>query len=348
MTIIGNGKRYIEHKFSSEKEFEDEVVEVSNILFGKDTIYINAKKKIESKSLGGTIPDGFFFDFTDKTDPQFYVVEVEVTHHSFYNHIFPQITKFFAFFKNTKLRKELVDKLYTIVDRDDSIKESFQSLIGRKEIYKFLSDIIDSNQNILLIADGPIRQLPEISDTYTDTWGKLVKFVELRKYTFNKDVIYTITPDFETIQYVEQAGFIDDNDETIEEDQISEEYHLEGVDKIVKDIYEKLKQITLEIDSSAVFNPQKYYISIKAPKNIAFMKIRNKKIRLVVMMPEERIRSLAKYYTVAPLSKGVQDFYNGPCAAIDINSLSHEDELKIIISSLINFHRNNEKGLSDE
>jgi len=107
MTIIGNGKRYTQTKYSSEKDFEEDVVLSSKMLFGRDTIYINAKKKIDSKSLGAAVPDGFFFDFSDSSDPQFYIVEVELREHSFYNHIFPQVTKFFAFFKNTKLQKSV-------------------------------------------------------------------------------------------------------------------------------------------------------------------------------------------------------------------------------------------------
>lgn len=336
MTIIGNGKRYTEFNYSSEKEFEDDVVSSSKLLFGGETVFINAKKKIESKSLGGTIPDGFFFDFTDITDPQFYIVEVEITQHSFYGHIFPQITKFFAFYKNTKLRKELIDKLYHIVDKDDILKSSFRKLVGKTEIYKFLSDIVESSQNIMLIADGPINELPEIMDTYTDTWGKLVKYVELRKFTYNTDTIYTITPDIETIQYVEHSDLID---EVTDGGEITEDDHLEGVDQIVKDIYTKIKQIAIKADSNILFNPQKYYISIKAPKNIAYLQLRNKKVRIILMMPEERIRSIAKQYTVAPMSKGVQDFYNGPCAAVDIPNLHHEEELVSLITSLLSYQR---------
>ena len=344
MTIIGNGKRYTDYKFETERDYEDDIVASSNILFGKSTVYINAKKKLESKSLGGTIPDGFFFDFNDKTDPQFYIVEVEVTRHSFFNHVFPQITKFFAFYKNTKLRKELVDKLYTIIDKDDAIRSSFQEFLGKKEIYKFISDIIESSQNILLIADGSFAELPEITNTYTDTWGKLVKYVEIKKYTCNTDYIYTITPDFDTIQYIEPSEPIDKEDE---ENISSEEHHLEGVDQVVKDIYAKIKQITLDIDNTVVFNPQKYYISIKAPKNIAYIQLRNKKVRFIAMMPEDRIRDIAKYYKVAPLSKGVQDFYNGPCAAVDITNLSHEIELSTLISTMVAYHHEN-KNISPE
>ena len=65
MTIIGNGKRFVEVKHSLESEFEDDIVFSSNELFGSNIVFINPKKKIESKSLGGVVPDGFFFDFND-------------------------------------------------------------------------------------------------------------------------------------------------------------------------------------------------------------------------------------------------------------------------------------------
>ena len=45
MAIIGNGKRYVESKFPAEKDFEDDVVNSSKTLFGKSTVYINAKEE---------------------------------------------------------------------------------------------------------------------------------------------------------------------------------------------------------------------------------------------------------------------------------------------------------------
>ena len=190
MAIIGNGTRYVESKFPAEKDFEDDVVSSSKTLFGKSTVYINAKRKIESKSLGGTVPDGFFFDFSDSTDPQFYIVEVELSRHRFYEHIFPQITKFFAFFKNTKQQKTLVDKLFSVVNTDDALRGEFKKYLGQTEIYKFLSDIVESSQNILLIADGAIPELPEIMDTYTDTWGKRSDILRSKKFISGGDTIY--------------------------------------------------------------------------------------------------------------------------------------------------------------
>jgi hypothetical protein len=334
MTIIGDGKRFVDVKFSSESEFEDDIVSASNALFGSNIVFINPKKKLESKSLGGVIPDGFFFDFNDPTDPQFYIVEVELVTHSFFNHVFPQITKFFAFYKNTKLQKSLVDKLFTIIDLDEDLKAAFKHFLGKKEIYKFLSDVIETSQNILLIADGTFKELPEITDTYTDTWGKIVKFLEIRKYISGKNFIYTIIPDFDTIQYVEPL--VDTKtDEIDESNPYSEDFHMEDVSDTTRKIYQRIKEIALEKNSKLVFNPQKYYISIKRNKNIAYLNIRKKKVRFIAMLPEQEIRAIVKHHSVAPLSQGVQDFYNGPCAAVDFTDLTHEEEMVQLIHTLV-------------
>ncbi len=340
MSIIGNGKRYGEHKFPTEKDFEDDVVSSSKVLFGTSTIYINAKKKIESKSLGGTIPDAFFFDFSDPADTQFYIVEVELSRHRFFEHIFPQVTKFFAFFKNKKQQKALVDKLFAVIDTDNSLKGEFKKYLGQAEIYKFLSDIVDSSQNILLVADGVIAELPEIMDTYTDTWGKMVRYLEVKKYVNGGDTIYSITPDFETLQYTEIVGEpADEEVEEIERPKYSEEYHLDGVSAFSKEIYNRIKIIAFNVDKTLVFNPQKYYISIKANKNIAFIIIRNKKVRFIVMMPEEEIRRCIKRYPVASLSAPVQGFYNGPCASVDMSNLDGVDELPALIQRMIEYNQ---------
>ncbi len=71
MSIIVNGKRFAVSKYKTENVFEDDVVADSKLLFGENTIYINAKKKIKSKSLGGVIPDGFFLILMIRLIPNF-------------------------------------------------------------------------------------------------------------------------------------------------------------------------------------------------------------------------------------------------------------------------------------
>ena len=105
MKLFTYNKVFKEFKFEKEIDFEKEVVVNSKLFFGSKTIYIDAKKKIEAKSIGKTIPDGFLFDLSDKNNPEFYLVEVELQNHDFYSHIFQQITKFFGFYKNPKSLK---------------------------------------------------------------------------------------------------------------------------------------------------------------------------------------------------------------------------------------------------
>jgi len=104
-------------------------------------------------------------------------------------------------------------------------------------------------------------------------------------------------------------------------------------------VYIRIKEIIANIDSSLVLNYQKYYISIKASKNIAFITFHVKKIRLVVLMPEQDVRNIITHYPVASLSKAVQDYYNGPCAAVDIDNMQHEQEIITLINRLVGYHK---------
>jgi hypothetical protein len=329
MNVFSNNKKFMEHKYLSEDEFEQEVVQLHRLFFGKKTIYIDVKKKIASKSLGGTIPDGFFFDLSDPIDPQFYLVEVELSVHNFFNHIFPQITKFFAFYKNQKQQRALVENLFSIVDKDPALKREFKKYLGDQEIYKFLSDIVDSNQNILLIIDGEKDELPEIMETYSDTWGRMVKHLVVKKYISGDETIFTMYPEYETIGYIPGPPVIEGGVD------YSEEFHLEGVSEAVKATYQAIKIGCTEIDPSLIFNPQRYYISIRGNKNLVFLLIRKKKVRMVPLLPENEIREKIAGYEVKSLSESVQGFYNGPCAAVDIDSEDHIDEvlemLKVIV-----------------
>lgn len=100
MSLYFNKKKFSAHHFRLESELETVIKENSKKIFGENTIYIDAKKKLNSGELGKTIPDALFFDFSDRQNPKLYLVEVELAKHRFYDHIFPQITKFFAFLRD--------------------------------------------------------------------------------------------------------------------------------------------------------------------------------------------------------------------------------------------------------
>jgi len=326
--IYQNGIRYTEKKYNLESEFERLVVENSKIFFGKNSIFIDAKKKIDNNSFGGVIPDGFLFDFSDKKNPEFYLVEVELVKHNFFGHIFPQVTKFFAFFKNPTSQGKLIEKLYAIFENDEALRQELKNKIGKKEIFKFLKDTIENSQNILLIIDGEKKELPEITETYTDTWGKMVKVAILKEYSTNgkdENFIYSLSPDFENIENIDIVS--ESQDEIKEKSAYTEQFHLEDINENTLAIYNELKEKLLKRIPSLDFNSQRYYISLRKERNFAFLKIRKKKIGIVAMMNEEKIREKINKHEITTLSEGVQNFYNGPCARIEITNNKNIDEI---------------------
>lgn len=330
MIIIKNNAKFSQYRYSIEDEFEKEIKSNTKNFFGKNAIYIETKTKIDSKELGGSIPDGFLFDLSDMDKPNFYLVEVELASHDFYRHIFPQITKFFAFFKSSRNRVKLVEKIFAIVNANKNLKNEFKKYLGEKEIYKFIKDVIDDSQNILMIMDGEKGELPEIIETYSDTWGKMVKLLIVRKFSFKDEHIFTLDPEFEKIEYSQDESV----DEVEQKDFYSEEFHLDGVQEEIKNSYYLIKDKLLKRNESLKFNPQKYYISIVHKRNVAYFKFRKKKVIIVVMLSEDEIREKIKHHKVKTLSEGVKNFYNGPCAEVIIENNKNLDEVVKLLQVL--------------
>ena len=333
--LYKNGCRYTEKTFKSEADIEQLVVDNAKMLFGQKSIYIDAKKKIDNSALKGVIPDGFLFDLADKTMPGFYIVEVELSKHSFFNHIFPQITKFFAFFRNPDSQGKLVEKLYDIIVKDENLKQQLESLIGSREIFKFLKDIIKNSQNILIVIDNDKPELPEIIETYTDTWGKLVKVAILKEYHRQNglsDTILSLSPDFENIENIDVVS--SNLSDTDKPSAYTEEFHLEGIEEDIKKLYEKLKEGMMTRIPNLTFNSQRYYISLRKKRNFAFLKIMKNKISIVAMEKEQIIREKIPNYNVNSLAETVQRFYNGECARIDFTDDSNIDEILNLLTEI--------------
>lgn len=327
LSIYYNEKKYVEYTFKREQELENLVVENSKVLFGEKTVYIDAKKKINSGELGKTIPDGLLFDFSDIDNPKFYLVEVELAKHSFFNHIFPQITKFFGFLRDgNTFQSELIDFLYRSISADALLNSEFKKFIKNEELFKFLKDTIENASDILIVIDGDKREFEEIKETYTDTWDKYVKLVMLKKYQNNDDFILQTEPDFELIN----EEFIDTplkSNGGRSKKTYTEEFHLEGVKENVKQIYKKIKEAFPDI----TYNSQKYYISMKDKHHFAFLKFRKSKLSIVVMLPVERVREIIKNHFIKEPSFSVQKFYNGQCTTVRIETNENVDEIISIL-----------------
>ncbi len=102
---------------------------------------------------------------------------------------------------------------------------------------------------------------------------------------------------------------------------------MDGVNSEIKDIFLRFKDILTSRIENIVFNPQRYYISIKKKRNFAYFKIKRKKIRIVVMAKEDIVKNKIKFHQVKPLSEGVQNFYNGDCSEVIIEENKNLDEV---------------------
>ena len=193
-------------------------------------------------------------------------------------------------------------------------------------------DAIENSQNILLILDEEKNELPEIMDTYTDTWGKIVKLQIIKKFMNKGDCIFSMQPEFESIEYSTLKSFADAENTKIE---ITEDFHFEGVNLEIKKLYNNLKEKLLIINNNLIFNPQKYYISILNKKNVAYFDIKKKRIRLTVIRPIEEFNELIKINKLKPLSESVQGFYGSPCGGIYIEDEKGIEEVISVLNPLI-------------
>lgn len=329
MVLFFNGKRYIESKYKKENDFEKTIVRNSKTFFGKNSIVIEAKKKIDTKHLGGAIPDLFLIEISDPENPEFYLVEVELSSHDFFRHIFPQITKFFAFFKDTSSMNDLIEKIYSIINSDENLKTEILEKIKKREIYKFLKDMVENSQNILLVIDDNKKELPEIIETYTDTWGKMVKTTIIKEFKNKDESIFHVSPDFENIETID---IVENEDEKENKKVFDENFHLSGVNEEVKKIYTHIKEELSSIIPGVKFNSQHYYISIRKKRNFAYLKFRKKKLGIIVMENEENTRNRIKNHTIRSLSQSIQNYYYGPCCEIIIEKNKNMEEIFHILT----------------
>lgn len=151
MLLTIDGVRYHLYTPSSETELENYVAKHSQEIFGEGSFYFNIKKNIQTVSGIATIPDGYVIATAQPAS--WYIVEVELSSHSVYKHIIPQVTKFISAWNNDPSKGEIVKSLYSYIDSDVVLKVKFQQAIKNAEIHKFLSELIASEPVLAIIID---------------------------------------------------------------------------------------------------------------------------------------------------------------------------------------------------
>lgn len=107
-SIFYNNKLLQLKRFNNENDFENYINQNNNIIFGKNSYFLNIKTKISSE-IFTTIPDAFLLDLS-KDPPKLYFVEIEISSHTI-NHISGHITKYNDTIDNSHDLRKIVEIL---------------------------------------------------------------------------------------------------------------------------------------------------------------------------------------------------------------------------------------------
>jgi len=157
-----DGVRYKLHEPKNENELQHIIEEHYKDIFGQDSIFFDFKPKLRSVAGIGSKPDGCVLILSPK--PRWVVVETELSDHSLYEHIIPQISKFTKALTSSQNRKNIVEVLYDEINRDPFKKALLEKQSLGREIYKFLYDVISTKPSVAIIIDERTAELDEVID----------------------------------------------------------------------------------------------------------------------------------------------------------------------------------------
>ncbi len=190
--LIIEGRKFVYQSFNSEEELERVVVENSEYLFGPASIYFS-KSLISTRDGAGTIPDGYVIHLANRV---WYVVEAEISRHSVWSHIAPQVAKQIIAACNPVSKQSLVDIAADRVRNDAGLLERFTDEgIHAIDIRRVLAEILAKEPIVAMPIDAVKDDLRE----WAATLRIPVKLWIVRKYVeFGKpeNVMYEIPEEF--------------------------------------------------------------------------------------------------------------------------------------------------------
>jgi predicted transport protein len=159
--LIVNGVKYKPWTpTNEEKEFHPLIKANSKEIFGKDTIYFDVKTTLKSTSGIGSIPDAYVIKLTEPYE--WYVIENELATHSIYGHVVNQLTKFINGLDNKDTRTQILEMLYEVINKDNSLRTLVSTKTGYVDIHHFLSKLfLATNPRIVVIIDKVTLDLEE-------------------------------------------------------------------------------------------------------------------------------------------------------------------------------------------
>ena len=202
--IIINGKQYELFSFDLEEDFEREIVNHAEEIFGKNTILFDVKKRLKSiKTSIVSIPDGYLIEASNPDKPRLFILENELAEHDPFNHIGIQLMRFGTSYGSgsREVKQFLVKEI-----RKDPEKKKFIDEIIKKSKFHNIDELIehvvfDEPYSAIVIIDeitedlnivlNQLRKRPDIIEfkTYNEK-GKDLPMSFIHRFTpFQQDII---------------------------------------------------------------------------------------------------------------------------------------------------------------
>ena len=312
----------IEKKFRSVKEMEQVILKNYKSFFGQQSFLISLPKKDESVFPQGNLPSGLLLDLSDFIKPKLYIIDVSLEKQSLIETVLPRVARHISQLMNP----EFAEKLSGIIAKDKYIAKELKTKLKPADVPAYLKSAIIGRPSILLISDDEMKDLKQLITTFGKEWQS-VKNIILKKYASNGHTFCIMSPLFTEIN--------GNGKKRTPNAPVSEEYHLEKASDEIKAVYKKIKAELLKVNNQLQFNPQKYYISMRRNRNLAFFHFSRKNISLVVMNPEKDTRRLIRHHEVKTLTEKVQKFWNGKCCTVDIGSQKYLSEVINLLKKLV-------------
>ncbi len=163
----------------AEDEFEHEVKEHTQDIFGEKSIYFDRKQKLKSLSGVGSIPDGYVIVLGDS--PHWHIVEVELSSHPLHEHIVSQLSKFILGIQNPSTQRNIAGAIYEYISGDAFLTLKLKKETNCVDVHKFLSDLISKSPVLTIIIEKEKDELRESLNIFRRDYQ--IKFVEFQTFT---------------------------------------------------------------------------------------------------------------------------------------------------------------------
>jgi hypothetical protein len=301
--------------FRTRNELKELIVGNYKTLFGPQTFLIQHEKS--------DLTEFALLDLSNKDKPRIYILEVMLATENFFGSVFPRVTQFFTLFTD----EQGVRKMVETIGRNKEVKKHLQA-IKVKNVFEYFKDSIYDDATILLVTDGVMDHLSNVTKMYGEKWHRVKRLV-IQKYADGKSILYSMTPSFTELNSHPMVR------KPKEKIIVTEDDHLLKTTPEMQAVYKCIKTDLLKVNDQLQFNSQKYYVSLRNGRNVAFFHFARKKIGIVTMNAEKDTRKHIKYHLVKPLAQTVQKFWNGPCCTIVIENDKHLSEVISLLKKFI-------------